>query len=768
MTKPLFKIDLIPLDSKKLPLLIPIALFTGGILIAFQWKCGNEIFLNGLISIFIFLVFFKNYIHVRQILCVGFLCAGILYGSASQYLEPNHIARFSNTEQTVIKGEVASLPEDKWVGEKQTTSFILEAHELKINKKWQKVQGKIQVTLLNPYKKISPGDSIFLKASLQDPKTPSNPGEFNYKTYLARMGIRKTAFGIGSRSIWIIPQTRKPTWINQINLIRLSIKNKIDQIFHYPENSLAAALILGTRKNIPDDIRDMFAKTGTAHLLAISGLNITLVSGLFYLLLRYTHIFSRKINAFLALLLTILYIFIAGANSPVVRAGIMASVFLIGIILEHDGNFLNSLLLAFFLVIVLSPGSLLTPSFQLSFGAVFALSLFSIQDDNQIDKNSKKLLRNILFSIAKDFYSSLITFLALLPILIYYFNTLSHVVFITNLIASPLILFANVLILILLPIFYISEPISKILALLPITCLKLTTRSLDFFAHLPGGHFYIRTPSVWEIGSYYVGILLILFGRQSRFFKTLGAGFVAASCIGLSLSYLNPSIEITFLNIGKKNLIFFRTPQTNGLASLDGNLNDVTRWIAKPFLMASGVNQIDALWIKSSTQKIKWNQTLALHFKIKQTKYLENGQIFSIDKSLHMKTLGVDEQSHRRNDCVGFYLLTRTHTILFLNRLDFKQISLLSQREFSVADVLYISQISLYDETSAERLLKKINPRVLIINDRNNFREISTLAPPDTKIYKMSESGSLTLKEIDRKLTFSPFFNPENSRVAQD
>jgi competence protein ComEC len=181
---------------------------------------------------------------------------------------------------------------------------------------------------------------------------------------------------------------------------------------------LGKALIFGEKGDIPKDIRNSFIETGLIHLLAISGMHVGIFIGLVSTILFFVRT-DLKNKIFLFILP--LYAFLTGFNLPVLRASLMAFLYFLGKVLYLKVDLLNVLFLVAFFVLIFSPESLFSPSFQLSFSATLGIILALKNYDFSI--NTKYILA--------PFYTSLIAVLFTLPVLIYHFGgfSLSSVIF---------------------------------------------------------------------------------------------------------------------------------------------------------------------------------------------------------------------------------------------------------------------------------------------------------------------------------------------------
>ncbi|HET6486727.1 MAG TPA: ComEC/Rec2 family competence protein [Spirochaetia bacterium] len=143
----------------------------------------------------------------------------------------------------------------------------------------------------------------------------------------------------------------------------------------YPASALMEALILGSREEIPSDLQDGFKRTGSLHILALSGLHVTIIWGLLWGLFS----FVRRTGArtAVACLLLVLYQVIAGFMPSLLRATVMVLVASVSLPLDRDREPLNLLALSGILLLLMDPFQAFSLSFQLSFAAMAGILLIA-------------------------------------------------------------------------------------------------------------------------------------------------------------------------------------------------------------------------------------------------------------------------------------------------------------------------------------------------------------------------------------------------------
>ncbi len=226
----------------------------------------------------------------------------------------------------------------------------------------------------------APGTRLRALAILQPPPEPAAPGAFDFARRAYFDGIGAVGFALGTAQVAPGPDT--PGLRAAINGLRHAVTARILAALPAPENAIAAALTTGERRAIPPEILAAIRDSGLAHLLAISGLHFALVAGLLFgvlrgamasvpaLALRYPIKKWAAVGAFIGALG---YLVISGASIPTQRAFLMLGIVLLAIILDRNPISMRLVAVSGAVVLLISPESVLSASFQLSFAAVVAL-----------------------------------------------------------------------------------------------------------------------------------------------------------------------------------------------------------------------------------------------------------------------------------------------------------------------------------------------------------------------------------------------------------
>jgi competence protein ComEC len=378
------------------------------------------------------------------------LLAALGYLSLQPWIHPrlpaNHVSRFVDSGPWRIVGVVDGRPLEF----ESRSQFVLRVERLESGDDGHAVSGRLRVTVSGETIDFAPGDRIALHGRIAPIRNFNNPGGSDVKRRLAFQEILGSAFAAGE-GVSLLDHQARDGILERIDRLRSEIAARIDQAGSGPETAVLKALVMGDATGIAADVRRAFARTGTSHILAISGLHITIVAtiafGCFRWLLSWVpvalrHAWTRKGAAVLTLMPITLYALVAGFSPSTQRALLMVAVFLLAFLADRDTDLLNTLALAALSILCVQPAALFSISFQLSFAAVLAIvyaferleAVRSAAGSVPVDDRSARVRRGLAAFLGV----SLIATWGTLPIGLYYFNMVPLIGVAANCIAVPL------------------------------------------------------------------------------------------------------------------------------------------------------------------------------------------------------------------------------------------------------------------------------------------------------------------------------------------
>ncbi|NBC01915.1 MAG: DNA internalization-related competence protein ComEC/Rec2 [Bacteroidetes bacterium] len=382
------------------------------------------------------------------VVALAVVCAGGARQSAFQTLPAQHVAHaVSDTAGAgTLYGHVADHP----VVHPRQLRLVVNVDA------WQPaagaaraVTGRVQATLWAPWgdslraPSVLHGDQVALQGTLEPLPRRRNPADFDYGRFLQRHGVH-AVFTIRD-SAAVVVRGADRSWLDALIVqLRRYVRSQIAYAVPTPEGRvLLTALILGDRTALDSETREQFRRTGLMHLLAVSGLHVLLVGMVLFQVLGPV---LRRLGmpwrgaeagrAALTLSLLGLYMLVAGASVSVVRAVLMATLLIGGLLLQRSAHTLNTLGVAAVVLLLVRPTQLFDVGFQLSFTAVAAI--VTLQPRLRDFVPSAWLERPWVRAGLLNVVVSVGAVLGTLPVLLYHFGYASWAGIVLNLPAIPL------------------------------------------------------------------------------------------------------------------------------------------------------------------------------------------------------------------------------------------------------------------------------------------------------------------------------------------
>ncbi|RJQ45180.1 MAG: ComEC/Rec2 family competence protein [Nitrospiraceae bacterium] len=534
-----------------------------------------------------------------------------------------------------LEGSISDVPE--WYNKK--LRFTLD----QVLVQGQPFQGKVKLFVRQDEfitdRPVPSGDArIQAAAELREPNVLHNPGIYPFdlkKDGIAAVGYIKR-LNISGRSADL------PAYIREK---RRMLGNIIEAGLSPETAAFHKALIPGLTGGITQEMRDAFSATGLAHLLSISGTHFGLLAFIIFMCVRMiARSFPGKLLARITLYITpsqtavlitlpvlLLYAFMSGMSTPAVRSLIMVSIYMLAVFLGRNDQWLNSLAIAAFVILLWQPAALFELSFQLSFIAV--LSIGYVIERRELNQNKMNFpaaktagrskvsppltggdegegaqpnsvtptltlprqgggkFRALIEKLQNGFLISIAAVLGTAPVAALSFKQFSLISPITNLIVTPLACF------IILPLGFFTSfgaflfdmsamPFSSIVE----TFTHFTLWLVRVFSSVPYGSLHIPAPSIALIILYYASFLLLL--KSSRFIP-----FLVVICLYVISPHLaGQGPKIIFFDVGQGDSSFVMLPDRKTML-IDGGIAepDMGRNVIAPSLWSRGVRHIDYL-----------------------------------------------------------------------------------------------------------------------------------------------------------------------------
>ncbi|MBI5894399.1 MAG: DNA internalization-related competence protein ComEC/Rec2 [Deltaproteobacteria bacterium] len=579
----------------------------------------------------------------------AFFFAGILLmiQETNPVFPPNHIKNIINNKKELmnIEGVLCRSPE-RFI---DRTRLYVNAEKMFNNDAVIPITGKILLTVdgqLNAPLKY--GDRIRFISKIHTSRNFGNPGEFDYKWHLEKEGIYAKGYIENER--WIVKisgHSQNPFWAN-IEKIRKGLNDLIDKTAS-DNKGIMKALLIGESGEIPKNIKDIFAKTGTSHILAISGLHIGIVAfviySLFYKILiqseKLTLSFNIKKLAAIASILPILfYGLIAGFPVSTERAVIMVIVFILAVIIDREKDFYNTLAIAGFIILVISPSAIYNISFQLSFASVFAIiylmpkfqSIYApspqsspLAEEGRSEGHVQTWFKD---KIITGLLVSIVASIGTAPIVAYHFHRVSIIGILANVIAVPLMGFIVVPLELLASFIHMfSGGLASFILQTASLVLKISVWVIDIFSKLPYSSIWVTTPTIFEIIIFYLLVISLVSIKKFRIAKYAAALLIIALISDYAYRHYrinyNENLKVTFLSIGQGDSSLVEFPHgkrmlIDGGGSQGADFDTGERLIA-PFLWKNKIKNIDYIVMSHpQSDHFKGLKFIAENFNVKE------------------------------------------------------------------------------------------------------------------------------------------------------
>ncbi len=528
------------------------------------------------------------------------------------------------TIRDVLGFKLGEKPDDKGY-----TRAILEINEVNdAPVGWRTVSGRAMVGIVGDRSDLRAGDPVETAGKLSLVQGPLNPGEFDYRDYLQAQGIRLKLSVDGPKGVWraedssLSATSSRWSLVHAIGTVRSWSQTRLTEGLDAQTAPLAAALLLGRREGVDPDVNDAFARTGTTHLLAISGLHmqvLALALGGFLRMLRV----PRRASFKAVMIATIAYTLLVGLMPSVVRSAAMTITFCIAGLMHRPSRAANTLATAALATLALNPAHLFDVGCQLSFLAVAAIvwgagpawnRLKILHNADPLDVLERKfespwkgMIRTVSSMILQGVMISVVVWLAAIPLTSFRFHIVSPIGILLNVPLIPITSLALLASGISLGLAAIWGPLGTPAEWTNAALLRWTEWIVRWGAAQRWGHWFVAEPSwVWVVAFYVLlGLTVVSRSRQWRSHRIFVGAFVGSVIVGLLLATI-PSLtsrsthgppEAIVLAVGHGLAVVIDTGGGHAVLYDCGKMRDpsVGRRVIAPALWSRGIRRLDAV-----------------------------------------------------------------------------------------------------------------------------------------------------------------------------
>lgn len=375
----------------------------------------------------------------------------------------NYLNKFVN-QSYIINGRVVSIPEIKG----STQKFIFYINKIEISELSSRLNIKTEISL-SKYAGIKCCNNLEIQGTLE---TAPVFEDFNYRNYLYSKGIFYQI-----KEPEVINQKENRGLLTQLMNLKIILSEKVRFLFPEPSASLVQGLILGRGADFSKEFQEKLVKTGTSHITAISGYNITLLIAIFFYVFAFL---PRNWRLFATILMLIFFAVLVGPMPSVWRATLMGLVVLWALYIGRLSTAFFALIWVAVFMILLNPYILVYDAgFLLSFGAALGLILFMPIWENLIP------VKNKILAYFKDIILGTLTAqLFILPIILYSFDRFPVISFVANVLILPVIPLITFIGLIILFLSLIIFSLSQILSFAIYPLIQYVIKIITFFSGL--------------------------------------------------------------------------------------------------------------------------------------------------------------------------------------------------------------------------------------------------------------------------------------------
>ena len=500
--------------------------------------------------------------------------------------------------------------------EQVRTTFLIRPFSIRHGRSWKPLGGIANLVIHQPTDEFAYGDRVLIYGSLVATRLPTSPGQFNFQDFYRGKSLG-ASIHVYERDSVLLQDSN--AWM--LTGFRTRIRRQLDRdVWKYvgkDQAPFASAVLLGNREQLGHDLRDRFVATGTAHLLAISGLHVGILASMFLLLYRVGWL-DRKTALWSTIIFVVVYAWLVEFRPPVTRAAILLSLYCGGRLLGRSGFELNLLALAGILILMINPTDLFMLGPQLSFLAVASLIMFKQHifrplSNDPIDVLIRgtrpwygRLGENAIRRCNQAVMVSGLIWLVSLPLIASNYHLVTPI----SLIANPLVMIPMAIALFCglgVCIFGVLFPsLAEAFGWGAEQSLAIVQNIVDFASGVEHGHWWTAGPMAMALPIFYLAVSTLAWVQPRNRFRWL----FSIALLWFSLFWILPihaqrmlsgssKTQFTFIDVGHGSSVWMRTQQGQNILFDAGSMSS-SRFAAQTIsgvLWANQVEHIDAIII---------------------------------------------------------------------------------------------------------------------------------------------------------------------------
>ncbi|MEW5701874.1 MAG: ComEC/Rec2 family competence protein [Candidatus Zixiibacteriota bacterium] len=447
------------------------------------------------------------------------------------------------------------------------------------------LRSRVQLSTTHSLAGFRLGDYVRFQGRFSAPFVRRNPGGFDYARHLYRLGIDATVTPRGTLTHWPQPEAM---WslANLVEPVRRWVRGVFTAHLAAEPAALMLGFLLGDTDRLPPDVFNLFREAGALHLLAVSGTNVWLMIGVFYLPLRLLPL-GRRLRALILVAGVILFSYLTRNEPSVVRASLMVVFALAGRLFWRPVHLLNAVGAAAMMILLVAPSHLFRAGFQMSVVAVIAIIVtVPYVRQSRLWPQRRWLRAPVVLAV-----SSLAATAATMPITAAHFGVATPVGALSSLVMVPLAGVTTQLGVALLAAHALWGPLAGWVAWALSLTLAATVACARFFGGAMGGMIPWSSPSIWVVLHCVVPAVLILNWRHRYRWWRPCAYYLTALLVGLgvrtAVSTPEPSAKLAFLDTGRQRVAAVASGDSVVWLADDPGIDaELQQWVVGPFARA--------------------------------------------------------------------------------------------------------------------------------------------------------------------------------------
>ncbi|BCO11256.1 DNA internalization-related competence protein ComEC/Rec2 [Citrifermentans bremense] len=521
--------------------------------------------------------------------------------SLSPFLRPvDHLVAVAGDEPALVEGVVDQRPEGTVTG---GAKLYLQVERLWIGSGETAAHGRLLVYVREGRVPFCSGDRVVFRSRIRQPRDFGLPGEVEQARRLAYQGIFATGFVLEASEIVLLRSGAGLA--HRVDRLAASLGRFIEKEVPGSEGGVLKALLLGDKGDVPEQLQDAYARSGVNHILSISGFHVGIVFlavfHLMYFAARRSETLALRLNLKQLLPLSVLpvllfYLLLSGAAPATLRSVLMICAVVAALHLRRELDPINTVMLAACAILFVSPQIFFEVSFQLSFLAIWGLAVLAPPLAGRFAGVPALLRWLLLLAVA-----SLAAVVATLVPVAYYFQRVSLIGLVANLLVVPLMGYGAVVAgFASLCLSHIYEPAAQALLQLAALLVRVSDRVIEYLSLAPVLTGYV--PGKLDLLLACLALCAVTFPKSrikrlaalSPLLLALVWRAVPSGATGSGLMHLY------FLSVGQGDATLAHLPDGKWmLVDGGGNANDTSARVGPrlllPALRALGVRRIDYL-----------------------------------------------------------------------------------------------------------------------------------------------------------------------------